>query len=207
MLSRVDEAVGGAGDEAIPDGGDGSTSYDLVGYSMGGRIALHRALRRPGRVRRLILESASPGLETAEDRARRRDADEVLARRIVTGGIEAFVDGWEALPLFASQRRLPDDVRRRHRERRLANDPRSLAAALRELGTGTLPSLWDSLEEVRTPTLLIVGALDEKFVEIGHRMTESMTDAHLTIVPHAGHTVHLERPGAWLELVTDFLTR
>lgn len=194
MLAEVDEAVEGR-----------SRGYDLVGYSMGGRVALHQALRRPDRVRRLILESASPGLATEEERARRRADDEALARRIVAEGIEAFVDRWEALPLFASQRRLPENVRRRHRAGRLANDPRSLAASLRGLGTGTLPSLWDRLEDIATPTLLIVGELDPKFVEIGHRMAAAMPDARLTVVPDAGHTVHLERPGMWLERVTEFL--
>lgn len=186
---------------------DGQTPpvYDMVGYSMGGRIALHQAIRAPGRVRRLVLESASPGLASEEERSLRRRADAELAARILDGGIEAFVDRWEALPLFASQRGLPEEVRRRHRARRLTNDARSLAAALEGLGTGSLPSLWDRLEEVALPTLIVVGALDEKFVEIGRRMAAGMPNARLTVVEGAGHTVHLERPDAWVELVGSFL--
>lgn len=205
VLAEVDEVGRRTAGEIVGDVGREVSSYDLVGYSMGGRIALHQALRRPDRVRRLVLESASPGLATEGERTLRRRDDEALARRIVEGGVEEFVDGWEALPLFASQRRLAAEVRRRHRERRLANHPRSLAAALRGLGTGTLPSLWERLGEVRTPTLLIAGALDGKFVEIGRRMAEAIPEAHLTVVPDAGHTVHLERPGMWIEVVTDFL--
>lgn len=179
--------------------------YDLIGYSMGGRIALHQALRAPDRVRRLVLESASPGLETEAERSARRRADSQLAASLEAEGVERFVDRWEALPLFASQARLAADIRDAHRARRLANDPRSLAAALRGLGTGSLPSLWERLDEVRMPVLLIAGALDQKFVAIGRRMERVMPDARLAIVPDAGHTVHLERPGRWLERVGGFL--
>lgn len=190
-LGRIDSEAGRVG--------------SVVGYSMGGRLALHHALRSGSAVRRLVLESASPGLEDDEARAERRAADEALADRIVRIGIERFVDEWEGLPLFASQARLPADVRARHRARRLRNDPRSLAAALRGLGTGALPSLWDRLAELSVPTLLVVGELDGKFVEIGRRMEAALPQATLAVVPGAGHTVHLERPDAWLALVTGFL--
>ena len=190
-LERVDAAVG-----------EGAV---LAGYSMGGRLALHYALSRPERVHRLILESASPGLERASDRRERRAADEELAGRIVEAGVEAFVDAWEALPLFASRRRLPRRVRELHRSRKLLNDPRSLAASLRGVGTGALPSLWDRLEDVPVPTLLLVGEEDGKFTGIARRMTERMPRASLVVVPGAGHTVHLERPDAWLSAVLGFL--
>lgn len=172
---------------------------------MGGRIALHLALRAPDRVRRLVLESASPGLETEEERRARRRADAELAESIVSGGMEAFVRQWEALPLFSSQQGLSAGVRARHRAGRLANDPRSLAAALRGLGTGALPSLWDRLREIAVPTLLVVGALDRKFVEIGRRMERRLPAAALEVVAEAGHAVHLERPEAWVASVGGFL--
>lgn len=177
----------------------------LIGYSMGGRIALHHALRRPERVRRLVLESASPGLALASEREERRLADEALAGLLEAEGIEAFVEHWESLPLFDSQRALPESVRARVRETRLANQPTSLAAALRGLGTGVLPSLWDELPRLRTPTLVLVGALDDKFVAIAHRMAERLAHARLAVVPGAGHAVHLERPDAWLDAVVGFL--
>lgn len=179
--------------------------YDLVGYSMGGRIALHQALRSPDRMRRLVLESASPGLASDAERAARRRADEELAARILEEGVECFVDGWEALPLFETQRRLPVDVRLRHREARLANDARSLAAALRGLGTGVLPPLWDRLGEITAEVLVVVGEHDEKFVEIGRRMLPALPRSRLEVVKGAGHAVHLERPDEWLEIVAGFL--
>ncbi len=192
--------------DAITDA-QGSDPGPVVGYSMGGRLALAYAMARPERVTRLVLESASPGLATEEERRARRDADEVLARRLEEEGIEPFVRRWEALPLFESQRALPAEVCAAQRSRRLANDPWSLAAALRGLGTGALPSYWDALGELRIPTLLLVGALDTKFVGIARAMADALPDADLVVVPRAGHAVHLERPDAWLSAVLGFLAR
>lgn len=180
---------------------------DLVGYSMGGRMALAYAVRNPGRVGRLVLESASPGLDTVEARAARREADEALARRLEREGVEAFVDHWESLPLFESQRGLTAEARAVHRAGRLRNHPGSLAASLRGLGTGALPGYWGSLPDLRVPVLVLVGGLDRKFEEIGVRMAGLLPDARLVEVPDAGHTVHLERAEAWLGAVTGFLSR
>jgi 2-succinyl-6-hydroxy-2,4-cyclohexadiene-1-carboxylate synthase len=144
-------------------------------------------------------------LETAEERTARRSSDEALAERLVADGIHSFVAEWEALPLFESQAGLSPDVVARQRERRLANDPRSLAAALRGLGTGALPSLWERLPRIEVPTLLVVGERDPKFVDIAARMAACMPAARTVVVPGAGHAVHLERPDLWLEVVGGFL--
>lgn len=186
-------------------GAAGDWPADLVGYSMGARIALHFAAAHPDRVRRLVLESGSPGLATEAERTERRDADEALARRVVDEGMSAFVDFWETQPLFASRRAMGEEMMASQRALRLRNAPGSLAAALVGLGTGALPSLWAALPRVATPSLLLVGALDGKFVEIGERMARAMPDARLVVVPGAGHTVHLERPSAWVDAVTAFL--
>jgi 2-succinyl-6-hydroxy-2,4-cyclohexadiene-1-carboxylate synthase len=177
----------------------------LLGYSMGGRLALHFACRNPDRISRLVLESASPGLTREEDRSDRRRADARLADRIIKSGVASFVDEWQSLELFESQKRLTATERARVRAGRLANDAASLAAALRGLGTGTLPSLWERLHEISTPTLIIVGELDPKFTEIGVRMVQDLPDARLAVVPGSGHNVHLEKPAEWRETVATFL--
>ena len=177
----------------------------LVGYSMGGRLALHFAAQRPDAVRRLVLESASPGLETQAERRLRRELDDDLARSIELDGVEAFVDRWQRLPLFETQGVVDETTRARLRAGRLNNSAEGLAGALRGLGTGALPSLWDALPGIHVPTLVLVGALDQKFVSTGERMAAALPDARLVVVPGAGHAVHLERPDAWLEAVTGFL--
>ena len=179
-----------------------------VGYSMGARLALGGALLRPRRVAALVLESGSPGLATGSERRARRAADEALAARLEDAEPEAiarFVDDWLARPLFETQRRLPEDVRRRERLRRLTAHPRGLAGTLRGLGTGAQPSLWERLDEVEPPVLLLTGRLDAKFEAIADRMAGSMPASVRASVPDAGHAIHLERPGAWLARVNGFL--
>ena len=173
---------------------------------MGGRLALHCALAFPDHVGALVLESASPGIATEAERHERRASDELLAERLESRGIEAFVEAWEALPLFASQSTLPEPRRAAQRRARLANRPESLAAALRGLGTGRLPSLWERLGEVEVPTLILAGALDPKFEAIGERMALRMPGALLRVLPDAGHNVHLEQPEAWVRAVGSFLS-
>lgn len=183
----------------------GLGAVDVLGYSMGGRVALSVAAAHPARIRRLVLESASPGLATAEERAARRAADEALAARLEQEGLEAFVDAWERLPLFASQAQLPAPVRAAVRAQRLAHTPAGLANSLRGLGTGAQPALWDRLPDLRRPVLLVAGALDAKFVGLAQAMAARLPLAELRVIAQAGHTVHLEQPEAYAEAVLRFL--
>jgi 2-succinyl-6-hydroxy-2,4-cyclohexadiene-1-carboxylate synthase len=180
---------------------------DWIGYSMGGRLALAVAVRHPERVRRLVLESASPGLETEAERTLRAAEDEELACQIEERGLEWFVTHWERLPLFKSQSSLPIEVQEGMRAVRLACDPNGLAGALRVLGVGAQPSYWGDLKKVGTPTLLVTGTLDAKFVDIALKMRRLMPNAEHLPIPGAGHTVHLESPSAWTGAVTRFLDR
>lgn len=177
----------------------------LLGYSMGGRLALYTAVHYPDRISHLILESASPGLQTAAERQARQQRDDALAGWIEAHGIEAFVARWEALPLWASQAQLPAEKRQTLRAQRLANNPQGLANSLRGMGTGVQPPLWRALGDVTMPVLLIAGALDEKFVAINRQMARQIPHARLQIVPGAGHTVHLERPSLFQQFVLNFL--
>lgn len=178
---------------------------DLLGYSLGARVALHLAILFPERVRSLILESGSPGLENEAERAARRAADERLAERIERDGIRPFVEYWEGLPLFATMDQISEAERRRVREERLSQDPGGLANSLRGAGTGAQDSLWDRLGGIHAPTLVLAGALDEKYVAVGRTMAEALPRAQLQIVPGAGHTVHLERPALFTRSVRTFL--
>ena len=175
----------------------------LLGYSMGGRIALYSAFS--GFFRALVLESASPGLDDPIERERRRSDDEALAASIERDGIEAFVARWENLPLFASQHALPLDVKQALHNQRLDNRASGLAQSLRGAGTGVQPSLWPRLSLLHMPVLLIAGELDTKFTALATTMARTLPQAHLRIVPGAGHAVHLERPQEFVSLVGDFI--
>ncbi len=167
--------------------------FTLVGYSMGGRVALHAALALSGRVDRLVLIGASPGLADRGEREERRAADEELAESIERSSIEEFARRWAQTPVLAGQ--LPEVLAAVHADR-LRNEPAGLARALRGLGTGALPSLWDRLGEVSMPVALVVGERDEKFRAIAAQTASALPDADVILAPGAGHAVHLEAPGA-----------
>ncbi|WP_029420018.1 2-succinyl-6-hydroxy-2,4-cyclohexadiene-1-carboxylate synthase [Alicyclobacillus macrosporangiidus] len=183
----------------------GYPRFHLLGYSMGGRTALTLASQAPGRLSGLVLESASPGLEDPEARRDRQRQDEDLADWILANGLEAFATRWAAQPLFASQARLPAAVRDRQRQLRLAQTPEGLAASLRGMGTGAQRPQWDRLSSLSIPVLLVTGALDAKFCAIAARMASRLPDVRWVKVEGAGHTVHLERPDAYLDAVLAFL--
>ncbi|MDQ3738377.1 MAG: alpha/beta fold hydrolase [Actinomycetota bacterium] len=171
-----------------------------VGYSMGGRLCLHVAVRRPDLVERLVLIAASPGLDDKTARRERRQADERLADHLERVGTEAFVDEWLSQPLFAGL-----TTATAGRRDRLRNDAASLAASLRRAGTGTQRPLWDDLGRITCPVLLLVGAVDDKFRRLADRMNACLPDATLATIPDAGHSVHLERPDATLDVLTSWL--
>jgi 2-succinyl-6-hydroxy-2,4-cyclohexadiene-1-carboxylate synthase len=177
----------------------------VLGYSMGGRAALALTIAAPERVGALILESASPGLRDPEVRLARASQDALLADAIERDGIQAFVDQWERLPLFDSQAALPEPVRQALRAQRLRNNPLGLANSLRGFGAGVMMPMHDFLSQIRTPTLIVTGALDARYCQVGREMAERIPGSRLEIVAGAGHTVHLEQPERFQHLVLDFL--
>lgn len=183
----------------------GARRATWIGYSMGGRVALGAAVLHAARVRRLILESASPGLADEAARAARRDEDEARARRLERDGIETFLEWWEQLPVFAGAGDRAAAVAGRLRAVHRANHPAPLAAALRGLGTGAQPSFWDHLRWLDRRTLLLTGRDDAKFTGIAGEMAELLPKARHVAVAGAGHRVHLEQPEAWLDAVRGLL--
>ena len=178
----------------------------LLGYSMGGRAALRVALAHSDRVAALVLESASPGIADPAQRAERVAADVALATRIERDGVAAFVLRWEDLPMWVSQRRLPEPVLEAQRAQRKANDARGLANSLRGAGAGVEGSVLPRLVGLHMPTLVVVGALDEQYAALGRSLQQALPDARLAVVADAGHSVHLERPDAFAATVLAFLS-
>lgn len=180
------------------EGGRGS----YLGYSMGGRIALRLALDRPDLVERLVLVSATAGIEDPEERAARRSADDATAASIEAEGLNQFLERWLAQPMFAGLTPEAAGI-----DARRENSAAGLAAALRLMGQGASEPVWDRLVALRMPVLVVAGEHDGAYCEQALRLGGWIGErAVLAMVPGAGHACHLERPEAFLELVVRFLT-
>jgi 2-succinyl-6-hydroxy-2,4-cyclohexadiene-1-carboxylate synthase len=179
---------------------------DYLGYSLGGRVALHLAVAHPERVARLVLIGSTGGIDDPALREARRATDEALADELDAGlALDAFLDRWLTQPLFRS---LPEEASQR--DARARNTTAGLAASLRECGTGTQTPLWDQLASIRRPVLVVAGALDVRFTVLGRRLVNALDPHHegfarLALVPGAGHACHLERPELTARLVNAFL--
>lgn len=179
--------------------------FSLLGYSMGGRIALSYAIMYPERIEKLLLESASPGLRTSEERTERCQKDNMLADKIEMNGIPSFVEAWENIPLFESQKRLPKSVQEVIRIERLAQCEAGLAGSLRGIGTGMQSSNWPFLEGLDVPVLLITGSIDEKFCKIATEMLALFKNAQHVTVNDVGHAIHVENPAEFATIVKKYL--
>jgi 2-succinyl-6-hydroxy-2,4-cyclohexadiene-1-carboxylate synthase len=176
----------------------------LVGYSMGGRLALHVAARRPERLLSLLTIGAHAGLDE-EARAGRLMGDEALARRIEQDGLEAFVNYWGGLPLFAGLERRGPSFVAQVRAERMGNTVAGLACSLRGMGAGVMQPLWDDLARVSVPCTFVAGQLDHGYVASARRLAASVPNGRIEVVLRAGHSVHQERPEAFARVLAAHL--
>jgi len=175
----------------------------LLGYSLGGRFALGILARYPQRFRHAVIVSAHPGLVSDAERAQRREGDARFVQVLRERGLEAFVDIWQALPLWASQGALPDAVKAGQRLQRLRHEAEGLAQSLIAHGLGEMPDLRPALRQVKSAVELVVGEQDRKFAVLGQELAGIIGGACLTLAPSSGHNLLLERP----ELVSGLLRR
>ncbi|MEL7060104.1 MAG: alpha/beta fold hydrolase [Acidobacteriota bacterium] len=173
----------------------GDARVDLVGYSLGARLALGVALERSTAVRSLLLIGVRAGLDDV-DRRRRAAVDDDRAACIAAEGWPAFVDRWERMPLFASQRRLPAQRLDAQRRIRLEQSARGMAWALQTLSPGRMPDQRPRLHAIRVPWTLLVGALDGEFRRLAEAALDGASSGRLEIVEGGGHNVPLEMPAA-----------
>jgi len=186
------------GGRLIADVG-GRATY--LGYSLGGRLALHLALANPELVDGLVLLGATPGIEDPAERAARAAADHAAADRLQQEGLEPFLDAWLSQPLFAGL-----DEANRFREERRENTVDGLAESLRQAGTGAQDPRWHLLPRLDMPVLVTAGQRDEKFSEVAERMAATIgANATLALVPDAGHAAHLENPEGFLSILRPWL--
>jgi 2-succinyl-6-hydroxy-2,4-cyclohexadiene-1-carboxylate synthase len=174
----------------------------LLGYSMGGRLALYMTLHFPERFEKVVLESASPGLKTEKDRSHRRQADSQTAQTLENSNIKDFILNWYDRPLFKSLKN--SSKFEKLIESRLTNNPLELAKSLRNMGTGNQPSLWEKLAENQIPILLLAGEYDDKFTTINAEIASLCPAATLKIIPKAGHNIHFENIENFGSVVRQF---
>lgn len=178
-----------------------------VGYSMGGRLLLNLATSDPDAFEKLILISASPGLDDEEERKNRRINDEKWIRLLDEGTLQTFLDQWWEQPVLKSLKDLPAPDEKRLIARRLRNNPVGLIRSLRHHGTGQLPSIWEKCSHLRVPTLICAGENDLKFKDLAERMVSIIPNSQLSLIPDSGHSPHLENPRATAAAIIRFLSQ
>lgn len=182
------------------------TKTNLIGYSMGGRLAFYLAVNYPDRFTKVIVESASPGLETEKERKRRIINDKELTAQLENVPLEHFLEYWYSQRLFENIDKYSDNFRSLL-QRRLANKPESLKLSLKCMGTGIQPSLWNRLDKINSDILLIVGANDDKFKHIASRVSKKCQTAQIKVIDNAGHNVHFENREEFIRQVKLFLEK
>lgn len=174
----------------------------LVGYSMGGRIALYLTIHFPEYFRGVILESASPGLKTQLERDRRIKQDLKRAKKLETienQDFSLFLKQWYSSPLFGNFANHPNY--QKAIARRLKNSPYKLAKSLRNIGLGMQPSLWHKLGGNQVPLMLVVGERDRKFIAINQKIVNLDPHCNLNMVNNCGHNVHFEQPLKFAKII------
>jgi len=197
LLDHSEHSFEGRMGEILESGAD-----VLVGYSLGGRLALRAALRSPDSFTAVVLVGSTAGIEEGPMRAQRAEADEKLASWLEAMPIEDIVALWERQPLFADQ---PESLVEEQRPGRLSQDPRSLALLLRTAGQGVLEPVWHELPALELPLLAIAGARDDGYSAAAKRMAHVAPNARAAIVEDAGHAAHLQQPEEVAGLITGFL--
>ena len=178
----------------------------LVGYSMGGRVALQVAKKYPEKIMALVLESSSPGLLTVKERRLRIEKDTELISYIKNNSLEKFFSEWQKQPLFASQINLPPKVQKRILKMKMtSNSWTGLIMSLSNFGQGVMENLWKKLPSINVPVLLLSGKFDSKYTEIQNEMHKLFPNSVHKIIDEAGHNLHLEKPQVFVNLVKEFL--
>lgn len=182
------------------------TEVILVGYSMGGRLALHFTLKHPQKVKALILESSSPGIKNKAEREVRIESDAKLITLIKKNSLNDFFRFWQNMPLFATQKNLS---KKRQQviltDKIKSNSKIALSKSLENFGQGRMESLWKNLSKIKIPALLLSGAFDSKYTSIQNEMGKLLPNSSHKIIESAGHNLHLEKPEVFVNLITEFL--
>lgn len=177
----------------------------LVGYSMGGRLALYLLTHYADRFLSAVIESATAGLRTEAERYARLHQEQTWITRLREHPLDEFLNGWYAQPLFYTIDRTSARFEQMMWRRRQHN-PEVLALSLQNMGTGAMSSLWELLPDIQAGILFVVGEKDAKYCALAHKMANLCPCAKIAIIANAGHNTHFERPDEYCSVVTQFLS-
>jgi 2-succinyl-6-hydroxy-2,4-cyclohexadiene-1-carboxylate synthase len=175
-----------------------------LGYSLGGRVLLNVAVHNPAQFHALILEGTNPGIDHLDERAARLKWDQANAKKLLLNGIQLFIDDWYDLEIFKSLHRDPDFLSRT-KASRLENDSDWMAKLVVDFSPGNNPSLWDQLDRLTMPTLVLAGELDAKYRLLSQEIIKKLT-GEIQLIEDAGHNTHLEKPEEFLSVIDTFLS-
>jgi 2-succinyl-6-hydroxy-2,4-cyclohexadiene-1-carboxylate synthase len=179
----------------------------LLGYSMGGRVALNFAISHPQKTKGLILESTSAGIKNEKEREERIKSDEDLATFIENKGTEKFAELWMNQDIFNTQRRFSEEKLQKIRNRIAGNSKIGLANTLRGFSTGKMPYLAEKLKLIQSPIILFSGELDTRYCKLNSELVKIFPNAKHTIIKNAGHNTHLEEPNRYIQAANNFLNQ
>ncbi len=178
----------------------------LMGYSMGGRIALQYALQHSDQLDGLILIGATPGIADEDEKVIRLEKDRTLAAELKEQSMAHFLGNWFKQDIIQSQNQIPEPYRSAMLTTRKANNRVALIQSLSSLGTGSMTSGWDQLSRFKRPTLLVTGEQDSKFQRIASKMATLLPNAHHTSIKGAGHACCFEQAESFGKAVETFLS-
>ena len=180
-------------------------NHILMGYSMGGRLALQMVSHHPSFFKGLILIGATPGLQDPNDIQERRIWDIQQAAQIRKLGMPSFLEQWQQMSIIQSQQNIDSTIRKMMQHYRNQQDPEQMAWSMEYFGTGTMPHCWEFLPKISIPVFLVVGEDDAKYLAIAEQMLQRLPNAHLCIIPQAGHCAHLEQPLIFVQKIQEWL--
>ena len=177
---------------------------NLVGYSMGGRLAQYFAINYPKRVLKLVLESSSPGIKNKKERISRLERDKVFVKRLQDEPLIEILNTWYKQSLFQGIRNHPQYAEMV--KKRSKNNPQLMAKALMAFSTGNQPYLAEKISAVGIPVLLLCGEKDSKYLKIMKELKHNNPGYKLNVMDKCGHNTHFEKPILFAEHLLEFLS-
>jgi len=178
---------------------------NILGYSLGGRLAMQFSIINQHKINKMILCSSSFGIKNKSERISRIKSDEKIITLLRNNNLEKFVNYWEAIPLWESEKKLPVEIKNKHRIIRLNQKNEGLMLNLRHQGQGVQEFLGESLKNIKIKTLIMYGDNDLKYKFISKEMAEIIENSELSEVPNSGHNIILENPIYISQKIKNFI--